>query len=62
MSCGVGRRRSLDPALLQLWCRPAAVILIGPLAWGLSYAAGAALKSKKKKKKKKEEEKKKKKG
>ena len=23
MSCGVGRRRSLDPALLWLWCRPA---------------------------------------
>ena len=25
-----------DPALLWLWCRPAAVALTGPLAWGLS--------------------------
>ena len=24
MSCGVGGRGSLDPALLWLWCRPAA--------------------------------------
>ena len=50
MSCGVGHRRGLDPALLQLWCRPAAVALIQPLAWELPYAAGVALKRKKKKK------------
>ena len=54
MSCGVGHRRSSDPALLWLWCRPAAAAPIPPLAWELPYAAGAALKSKKKKKKKKE--------
>ena len=35
--------------LLWLWCRPAAVALIRPLAWEFTYAvcAGAALKSKK---------------
>ena len=43
MSCGVGRRHSSDPALLWLWCRPAAIALIGPLAWEPPYAAGAAL-------------------
>ena len=46
MSCGVGHRLSLDPTLLWLWCRPAAVILIRPLAWEPPYAVGAALKSK----------------
>ena len=30
--CG-GRRCSLDPMLLSLWCRPAAVALIWPLPW-----------------------------
>ena len=39
-----------DLTLLWLWCRPAAVALIGPLAWEPPYAMGAALKSKKKKK------------
>ena len=34
----------------ELWCRPAAVAPIQPLAWELSYAMGAALKKKKKKK------------
>ena len=50
MSCGVGRRHGLEPALLWLWYRLAAVALIHPLAWGLPYVTGAALKSKKKKK------------
>ena len=50
MSCGLGRGRSSDPALLWLWCRPAGTALIGPLAWDLAYATGAALKSQKKKK------------
>ena len=50
MSCGVGRRRSLDPVLL--WCRPAAAALIGPLAWEPPYAVHAALKSKTKQTKK----------
>ena len=48
MSCGVGRRRSLDPTLLWLWCRPAAAAPIRPLAWDPPCAAGAALKRPKK--------------
>ena len=47
VSCGVGRRRGLDLALLWLWGRPAAAALIGPLAWEPSYAAGVALKRQK---------------
>ena len=46
--------------LLWLWPRPAAVVLIQPLAWQLSYAAGGNPKKQKKKKKKKKKEKKKK--
>ena len=46
VSCGVGHRRGLDLALLQLRCRPAAVAPIGPLAWEPSHASGVALKSK----------------
>ena len=42
MSCGVGHSRSLDPALLWLWHRPAATAPIRPLAWELPCAAGAA--------------------
>ena len=44
MSCGVGRRHSLDLALLWFWHRLAAVAPIRPLAWEPPYAAGAALK------------------
>ena len=44
MSCGVGHRGSLDLALLWLWCRPAAVAPIRPLAWEPPYASGTALK------------------
>ena len=51
MSCGGGCRLGLDPSLLWLGCRPAAVALIGPRAWELPYALGAALKRKKKKRK-----------
>ena len=40
-----------DPVLLWLWCRPAAVAPIHPLAWELPYAAGTALKKQKEKKK-----------
>ena len=54
VSCGVGRRCSSDPALLWLWCRPAAVAPIQPLAWEFPCAVGGALKRQKKKKKKKE--------
>ena len=42
MSCGVGRRRGLDPELLWLWCRLAATALIRPLAWEPPYAEGVA--------------------
>ena len=42
-----------DPALLWLWCRLAAVVLVHPLAWQPPYAAGAALEETKKKKKNK---------
>ena len=45
--CGVGRRCSLDLALLWLWHRPAAMAPIGPLAWEPPCATGAALKKKK---------------
>ena len=33
MNCGVGHRGGLDPELLWLWRRPAAVGPIQPLAW-----------------------------
>jgi len=56
MSCGVGLRRSLDLALLWLWCRPSAVALIRPLAWEPPYAVGMALKRTKRQKKKKWED------
>ena len=36
-----------DPALLWLWCRPAAVAPIGPLAWEPPYVVGVALKRQK---------------
>ena len=49
VSYGVGRRGGLDPKLLWLWCRLAAVAPIRPLARELPYAICAALKSKKKK-------------
>ena len=45
MSCGVGHRHGLDPALLWLWYRPAAVAVIRPLAWEPPCAVGAALKT-----------------
>ena len=50
MSCGIDYRHVLDPALLWLWCRLAAVAPIGPLAWEHPYAAGMALKTERKKK------------
>ena len=48
MSCGVGQRQSSDPTLLWLWCSPAALAPIQPLAWELPYAMSVALKRKKK--------------
>ena len=47
-AASVGRRLSSDPILLGY--KPAAIALIGPLAWELPYATGPALKSKKKQK------------
>ena len=44
MSCGVVCTHGSDPVLC---CMPAAIAPIGPLAWELPFAAGAALKSKK---------------
>ena len=52
MSCGIGRRRGSDLALLWLWCRPAATALIRPLAWLCPYAAGTDLKKDKRQKRK----------
>ena len=47
MSCGVGRRRGLDLALLWLWPRPSAPPPIRPLAWEPTYIAGVVLKRQK---------------
>ena len=44
MSCGVGRRRGSDLALLWLWHRLVTTAPIRPLAWEPPYAAGVALK------------------
>ena len=54
MSCGVGRRRGSDLALLWPWRRPVTLAQIVPLAWEPPYALGVALERQKKKKKKKE--------
>ena len=53
MSCGVVCRPGSDPALLRLWCRLAAVVLIQPPAWELHMMWVQAYKKKKKEKKKK---------
>ena len=53
MSCGVGRRRSLDPTLLWHWYRLAATAPLRPLAWEPSYATGAVLEKAKSQKKQK---------
>ena len=45
-----------DPALLWLWCRPAAIAPIRPLAWEPPYAAEVALEMAKRQKKKKKKE------
>ena len=49
MSCGVGRRRGLDPELLWLWHRLVAIAPIRPLAWEPPHAAGMAQEKTKKK-------------
>ena len=56
MSCGAGRRRSLDQALLWLWLWPASAAPIRPLAWESPYVAAALEKAKRQKKKKRKKE------
>jgi len=56
MSCGVGCRRSSDPALLWLWHRLVATALIRLLAWESPYTVGVAQEMAKRQKKKKKEE------
>ena len=51
MSCGVGQRHGLDPALLWLWSRLVAIAPIGPLTWEPPHATGAAKENKKQTKK-----------
>ena len=46
VSCVVGHRCGLDPEVLWLWHRLAAVVLIRPLVQELPYATGVALKKK----------------
>ena len=48
MSQAAGHRGSSDPALLWLWCRPAAAVPIRLLTQELPYAAYATIKRKKK--------------
>ena len=48
----VDYRHGLDSSLLWLWCRPAAVAPIQPLAWEPPYAVGVNHPPKKKKKEK----------
>ena len=54
LSCGIGRRRGSDLALLWLWCRLVATAPVRPLAWEPPYAMGVAQKRQKTKKEKKE--------
>ena len=53
----IGHRCGSDQALLWLWCKPAAVAPIQPLAWETPCAKGAALKKKKKRKEKEKDNK-----
>ena len=57
MSCGVGRIRGSDPALLKLWCGPAATATIRPLAWEPPHATRTALEKAKRPKKRKKKKK-----
>ena len=54
VSCGVGRRRGLDPVLLWLWRRPVAIALIRLLAWEPLCPGGSSPGKDKKKKKRSE--------
>lgn len=61
VSCGLSHRCSSGPVLLWLWRRLATVAPIGPRAWELPCASGAALKKEKERKREKKKKKKKKK-
>ena len=59
MSCGVGHHRhGLDPALLWLCRRLAAIASTRPLAWEPTYSSSEALKKQRQKKKTKKKKKK----
>ena len=59
MSCGVGRRRGLDPVFLWLWCKLATTAQIRPLAWEPPCSVGVALEKTKNKQTNKKQNKKK---
>ena len=59
MSCGVGCRCSLDPALLWLWRRAVATVPIRTLAWESRICHGIGPRKGKKKKRQKDKKKKK---
>ena len=46
VSCGVGWRHGSDLVFFWLWCKLAAVALIGTPGWELTHATGVALNSK----------------
>ena len=48
-TCGIGRKFGSDLALLWLWCRPTAEVLIWPQAWELPWPQVQPFKKKKKK-------------
>ena len=52
VSCGVGCKGGLDPALLWLWYKPGATAPIQPLVGDPPYAEGVALKKTKNEKEK----------
>ena len=56
MSCGTGHRQGSDLTLLWLWCRPAAIAPIRPLAWKPQCAVGTAIKRPKQGEKRKTQE------
>ena len=58
MSCGVGRRRGSDLAVLWLWCRPMATAPMRPLAWEPPCAAGVEKERKEGEKERRKEERK----
>ena len=58
MSCGVGRRRGLDPTLLWLWHRPVSTAPIRTLAWEPPCAVGSGPRKGKKRDQKQKKKKK----